>query len=336
MAFLNLWNESDCIAIGYEIRKQHGIRPNVPAVALICRNEAKAREFFQLMRSWMAPPCSTAAVDVLFVKNQPSAEYLLCLGVNWDQFLLRTIGPGAEFDYQPSVTTGTIRKPFPLSHRLDWFKDSSSGKEILVYPVAFAGDEIRHAGERPMNAIGKPMTDVGFVTDAVRFLDSADLAPHTPEYALACASQDPRRGPSHSLLPPQPSPDAVSQQRANQMRRFFAVALARLPYNPSFVRASRALPDCFSAWQIDQAACNLLARSNWPEHGYGQQADMLAIYDNLRHGAEAATDEWMIGFAFDAAKLRRQVTNDLWYLHSALFPDSTADAAEQLRSKGYL
>jgi hypothetical protein len=132
-----------------------------------------------------------------------------------------------------------------------------------------------------------------------------------------------------------PSPGEVSIRRGNQLRRFFPVLLTRLKHNKSFLKAKDQLLK-YSEWQIIQAACNLYAKNNWPEHGKGKNVNMTGIYQALRSSAQDANEDAMITFVFDVGSIEKQILHDMKYLHDNVCPNSKNNMIRELSNKGYI
>jgi hypothetical protein len=100
--------------------------------------------------------------------------------------------------------------------------------------------------------------------------------------------------------------------------------------------ASKVLQGKYAKWQINQAACNLYARGNWPELGHGKNVDMMGIYNKLRQSMQDAYEETPLHFKCEEKELEIQIRCDVKYLHSSVCPGSTENTASELRTKGYL
>jgi hypothetical protein len=336
--FLNLWNEAVCVAMAYTFIPQVGLRENVPLAGLAFEKYDKAIELFRLLKSWMEPPCDKSAVKISFIENPEANKYHLHMGPDHLQLLRRTIGEDADKDYCSITFAGFVNKEFPISEYFRQFRNMAEGKEILVCPINAAG-KINAPNNTsfvfPLNA-SEINVEIGFFKEDIRFLNKSQLEPETMEYlSTEKMGRDFSKGKAPSP-PPLPTPAEVVQQRDRQLRRFFPVILARLPYNESFTQASKNLQSKYAKWQIDQAACNLYARGNWPELGYGKNVDMMGIYSKLRHSVQDACEETPLHFKFEEKELEIQIRCDVKYLHSSVCLGSTENAASELRTKGYL
>ena len=176
----------------------------------------------------------------------------------------------------------------------------------------------------------------GFFKKDVRFLDKAHLATDTIEYRVTELSSLDKSTFDSKSSPPIPTPEEVAQLRRKQMKRFFPVTIARLPYNQSFERARESLQSKYAKWHIIQAACNLYARGNWPDLGMGEKVNMQGIYENLRSHAQNSTEDAPLSFPYEVQQMEDQILSDIAYLHSYVCTDLNGDAQSDLRSRGYL
>lgn len=338
--FLTFWKRAECQAIvyGIEERRSNGILTTGPAAGLVFVNASPMRNLFTLMRSWMTPPSSEAAVDVFFVIDKATTQYFVCMSVNTTELALRIYGPGADKDYVVLAVAGTIVKPFPLSEAFESFRTIAEGRELFLYPIVLPGgavkekmlpDELwRHA---------TPHRDLGFVKTGVAFSLRSQIATGSKEAILEHILENKPPGPVGSFLDrPLPSPEAVAHRRQAQLRRFFPVAIARLKQNDSFRIVSSRFCQRFADWQILQAACSLLAKAASRTADGECVTDMVTIYDSLRHVSQSSLDTSISDHVFDEDGIVRQVTLDMQYLQTYLFPESQCSPEDILREKGYI
>ena len=258
LEFINSWNESKCEAIGYTVIDQYGVYYDLPVKTLGCQNTNAIRKLFELMKSWMKPPGDQSAVDIFFVENEKQARYFYGMSVNIKQLILRTFGPGAEQDYDILATGGGISKKFAMSENYKTFRKFAEHRPVFVTWHEFNINRGRNQSRfSSFTTLATPNFDSGFIKDDIRFCDVSSLKPNTLEYALIHKTK--KQDTPGSL--PVPEPNAVSELRRKQLRRFFPVTLARLLNNTSFVAAKSTLSSKHKEWQIDQAACNLFARA---------------------------------------------------------------------------
>lgn len=267
--FINLWNKAKCFAIGYTVLPQYGMRHDLLLVSLSFEDQGSGENLFRLIKSWMEPPCDESAINICFVEDAEKDRYYLNLGVDPKQLLIRTIGIDAEKDFMPLEIVAYIRKEFHLSESFKRFRQIAEGEEIML-SLMKADPRLRGPdGASIMIPADDSMIDLelAFIKRDIRFLDRKALPPELSGFYEECdgkrQSKDPRS-------PPIPSPREVQTQRQKQLQRFFPVTLARLPCNVSFNRARQASANEYQDWQITQAACNLFARANWSEFGYGK------------------------------------------------------------------
>ncbi|UCG58679.1 MAG: hypothetical protein JSU70_04030 [Phycisphaerales bacterium] len=322
----------------YTVMPQIGVRNDVPVAAMAFTKFESAERLFDLVKSWMKPPCDESALDISFVSDCDKSTYSVRMGPNPQQLLRRTFGEGADADYSPLTVAGFVLQTFPLSEYFQHFRQIAAGKEILVCPVR-ARNNMGKVDNRsfavPM-AVSQINHRAGFFKRDIRFLDKASLKSGTLDYLASEISVDGGPASGKRPEPPIPTPQEVLRQRTRQLRRFFPVTVARLPYNESFASATEGLRNRYAEWQIVQAACNLYARANWPEFGRSQNVDMLAIYQELRHHAQKATECAPLTYPYKAEELEHQIGLDIEYLHSYVCGGMGEDPESELRSKGYL
>lgn len=336
--YLNLWSRAKSIAMVYTIIPQFGVRPNLPLAGIAFEEFDVAKDFFSLLKSWMEPPCDESAVDIYFIEDMKKKVYFLIMGVNSKQLLLRTFGIDADKDYMDCGIVAYICKKFPLSKFYQGFKEIADGKEILVCPIK-ADPKIKELCETgksyQMNYV-EIDGELGFIKNDIRFLDKEKLIPNSPEYFIARLDERKEQPKQPTPQLPISQPNEVNIQRGNQLKRFFPVTLARLHHNKSFNEAKESLMNRYVDWQITQAACNLFARANWPENGYGKNVDMVQIYQKMRSFAQDATEDATLTFKFDSKTVEEQIQLDMQYLHSYVCPNTDKDPQQELKSKGYI
>lgn len=336
--FSNLWFKAKCIAMAYTVIPQLGLRANLPMAGMVFERFDFAEELFKLMNSWMSPPCNESAVDIYFIEDKKQNDYHLVIGTNMQQLLLRTFGEDSEKDYLTLGIVIHICKRFPLSDYFKTFKKIAQNKEVFVCPLK----DDSHLKHLDGTSITVPVYDdqigfsIGFVKSDIRFLKKESIAPESQEHFLVDIIDKKEPKMEKPSGPPIPTSEDVKVQRTKQMKRFFPVTIARLPYNHSFNSAKEKLISKYAEWQIVQAACNIFARANWPEYGHGEKADMIQIYQKLRTSAQDATEDATLTFEFAPKALEKQIRLDMQYLHSYVCPNSKAESQIELKSKGYI
>lgn len=333
LEFVTLWNEAKCGGIGYTVIDQYKIYSDLPLMTLGCENKQAMEKLFKLIKSWMEPPGDQSAVDVFFIEDEKQVRYFFCMTVNVEQLILRTFGRGAEEDYDVLATSGGIAKEFAISENYRTFKKLAQNQTVFVtlhkLNLSKVEDERRVAS---FSTYITPNFQSGFTKNDIRFCDKSSLRPNTLEYALVNKSE---KLDEQSALPAYVAKN-VHKLRRRQLRRFFPVTLARLSYNESFMAAKSALLAKYKEWQLLQAACNLFARANWPDDGYGKNADMIRIYQKLRTSTQDATEDATLTFKFETSGIEKQIQLDMEYLHSCVCPNSREDPKKELESKGYI
>ena len=335
--FIDLWRKAQPIAMAYTGFSQIGIRVNVPVAGIVCEKIDHAEKLFSLMKSWMEPPCDESAIDISFVSDEEKKQYSMCMSVNPKALLIRTIGEDSERDFQGIGITGGVRKEFPLSNYFRRFKTIAHNKEALVCPIeapsgfSSGQDNISVGLELRHDAI---KIDSGFYKKDILF-DDIDSVKANPSLTGNHFFGDKAKTEDFKALETL-SPQEVMLQRRRQLRRFFPVTLARLPFNKIYIKAKEQLLCTYLEWQIEQAVCNLHARAAWPKYGYGKKAEMLEIYKMLRNCAQDVTEMQIVEFQFEVKDLKKQINNDMKYLHSYVCPNSQDNPKQELKSKGYI
>jgi len=231
-----------------------------------------------------------------------------------------------------------ICKKFSLSDYFKTFKKIAQNKEVFVCPLK----DDSHLKRLDGTSIIVPVSDnqigfsVGFIKSDIRFLKKESIAPESQEHFLVDIINKKKPNKERPSGPSIPTSGDVKIQRTKQIKRFFPVTTARLPYNHSFNSAKEKLISKYAEWQIVQAACNIFARANWPEYGHGEKADMIQIYQKLRTSTQNATEDATLTFEFEPKLVEKQILLDMKYLHSYICPNSNADSQMELKSKGYL
>jgi hypothetical protein len=336
--FLTLWKKAACVAMCYTIVPQVGVRSNVPVAAMGFNNYQAAKKLFERFKSWMKPPCDETALTTAFISAPEDGDYFLLVGTNPQQLVRRVLGEGAENDYFPLTVGRFLVKKFQLSAHFETFRRLVTGKEILICPTR-APREIQGPDMSSVTLAIDPedmgLQD-GFFKRDVSFLDKALLAPDTIEYRVTEIPSTDKPTFDSESSPPPPTPEEVTHLRKRQMKRFFPVTIARLPYNQSFKIARENLLSKYAEWQIIQAACNLYARGNWPQLGTGEKVNMQAIYENMRNHVQSSMEAAPLSFAYEVRQIEDQIASDIAYLHSYVCTGLSRDAQADLRSRGYL
>ncbi|MCK4783801.1 MAG: hypothetical protein KAV87_08640 [Desulfobacteraceae bacterium] len=336
--FLNLWNKAKCIAMAYTVIPQLGLRANLPMAGMVFERFDFAEELFKLMNSWMSPPCNESAVDIYFIEDKKQNDYHLVIGTNMQQLLLRTFGEDSVKDYLTLGIVAYICKKFPLSNYFKTFRELVRNNSAFVCPLKAES----YPNALDGTSITVPVSDnqigfsVGFVKSDIRFLEKESIAPESQEHFLVDLIDKKKPNKERPSGPSIPTSEDVKIQRTKQIKRFFPVTTARLPYNHSFNSAKEKLISKYAEWQIVQGACNIFARANWPEYGYGEKTDMIQIYQKLRTSTQDATEEATLTFEFTPRALEKQIRLDMQYLHSYVCPNSKAESQIELKSKGYI
>ncbi|MCE5340142.1 MAG: hypothetical protein LLF92_03330 [Planctomycetaceae bacterium] len=339
--FVNLWNKSKSMAMAYTVLPKLDLRIGIPLAGIVFEQFNFAEKLFKLMKSWMVPPNNESAVDIYFIENKKQNSYYLMMGVNPEQLLIRTFGEDSERDFLLIGMTLYVSHRFPLSNNFKIFKKIAQNNEVLICPVKSESYKDYPEGTSVYIPISQDQIGFseGFIKKDVKFLEKDSIVTKPQDQFIIdtidkiekkeCKKEKP-------LVPLIPKPEEVGAFRERQLKRFHTVTTARLSFNQSFNNIRDTLKDRYSEWQIIQAACNLYVRGNWPAYGYGKNVDMIQIYQKLRNSTQDATESAILAFKFDVKDLKKQIKNDIKYLHSCVCPTSQKEPEQELKSKGYL
>jgi hypothetical protein len=294
MAILELWEKAGCTALGYLQMPGHRAASEPPGVAFMFTNLEKGIEVFELFRSWDTVPGSGQGVDVVFVQNQPARTYQMMLGPNFEETVKRLLGPRGDEDYSIMLAGANIGKNMPdTGGGIGWLRKLAVDQPIMLVP---AGPDkmvdLRHA----------------ITKHNAQFYDHDALPEHLERMF----------GQSRDRVAPPPPPDfmpEVTSRRPRQLKRFFAVTMARLEQNAHFCAAVAALGEKYERWECVQAACNLLVLEAWPKvRADNGGPDFVRLYEVLRQNPEDVTSRRPLERDFNATELSAQISHDRKYL----------------------
>ncbi|MDB6058122.1 MAG: hypothetical protein JWO95_1966 [Verrucomicrobiales bacterium] len=298
-ALMELWNNADCYALGYATIPRYESVPAVPMVMVSFENIEAGLRFFRLIRSWDRTPRTGQGIDISFTKNQTTGKYLLSWSTKDSELEKRISDPVAREDYATTIVGLSVGKDFNLSDGFNWIREQSKEKPIVFVPATKDG------GLAFQYAIGK--RDVRFLEQETAHKDSVERA---------WPSDQPQPPDSNALQLPSVAPDVIVSKRNRQLRRFFPITLARLPYNRSFIKAVNRMKPSYSDWQLTQAACNIVLVERFSPSDQ-PKPDFETLYEKMRQKPEGASDTWALKLHFSESRLADQVTRDMEYLSSA-------------------
>ncbi len=314
LALMELWQNAKCCALGYLELPEHQGHHDVPSVGIVFEDLENGRRFFELIRGWDCEPGSGFGTDISFIKDASRGSYTLTIGPNYDELIKRVLEPAISEDFSVMVGSATIGKTCFLSQHFGWLREQAKTKPVVFIPASVSGE---------------PLTEYAYLKTDVRFLDREEIQPNTVEYAMVAAESE---RPFQPKEPPV-EPDQIARTRGRRLKKFYAVTMRRLEFNPSFVEAVRQLNDRHEAWQLTQAACNLLCADRFTDAD--ARPDFAKLYESLRREPELIGDNLSLKKQFTAEGLAEQVRNDLQYLWHQLRPGtSSRDAEYELRKLG--
>jgi hypothetical protein len=308
-ALLELWNQAKCLGLGYRKLPRHGAFFDLPCVGIIFEDTEKGIRIFDLLKSWDCEPCSGRGTDVSFTEDRAANSYMIALGPSTPEMVKRLLDPSMLEDYSLLTMGFAVGKTLTLSEHFRWLRDQPRSKPIVFVPGAKSGELlVRHA----------------LLKADVQFFDKKSVPKETVEYAMC--REDRESTEPRPMQPPPVDSVQISQRRARQLKRFFAVATARLEHNPTFLKAVERLSQDYERWQLIQATCNILCGDWFPElRAANGKLDFDKAYDALRQRPEPVIDESALRRHFSAEAIEAQVGEDVLYLRDQLRPEAKSD-----------
>jgi hypothetical protein len=229
----------------------------------------------------------------------------------------RLLDPTIAEDFSIMLGGVTVGKTCSLSQHLAWLREQAATKPILFMPSS---------------RLGEPLIGRGFLKSDVRFIDKEDIKKGTIDYAMTA---DESERPTKRKQPPV-APAEVAKRRARRLKKFYAVTIARLEYNPAFQQSVKRLQDRHERWQITQAACNIICADWFPDaRAPDGKVDFGKAYNSLRASPEIVFDARALEKPFTAEVLGEQVRQDIKYLWQQVRPNSRPSNIEaKLRKLG--
>ena len=161
------------------------------------------------------------------------------MGVNPKQLFIRTFGEDSEQDFLPMHMTLYVSKGFPLSINYETFKKIAQNNEVLVCPVKPQPYQNFKDGSSvfvPLNMdnIG---VSVGFMKKDIHFIDRYSTTLNIEEKNIVSTlNMIDKKEQKREVLQSShiPTVDDVYAFRDKQLKRFYNVTIARMPFNQSF------------------------------------------------------------------------------------------------------
>jgi hypothetical protein len=308
-ALMELWNQAKCLGLGYLKLPKLGAIFDLPCVGIMFEDVEKGIRVFNLLKSWDCEPGSGLGTDISFTEDRAANSYTMALGPNCPEMVKRLLHPSMLEDYSLLTMGLAVGKTLTLSEHFRWLRDQARTK-----PVAFA----------PGTETGEALVQHALIKADVQFFDKESVPKDTIEYAMCREDQkstEPRRTKSFPIDPAQ-----LTQRRARQLKRFFAVTTARLEHNPRFIKTAKQLSQNYERWQMVQAACNILCTDWFPElRAANGKLDFHKAYDALRQRPEAVIDESALQREFVAEAVEAQIGEDMIYLRDQVRPEAKND-----------
>ena len=314
-ALVELWNKAKCGGVGYLLLPHFKSLFDVPCVVLLFADADNGCKLFDLFRSWDCEPDSGRGTEITFIEDVAAKSYTMTIGSNAGETINRLLDPSMLEDFSILTMSLIVRKTLPLSQYLGWLRQLSQTKPIVFAPAS--GPE-------------RILLDRGFVKSDVQFLDKGKIPSESIEYFMAADDAEHPMKPKD--LPIRPA--EIAMRRARQLKRFFAVTMARLEHNPAFKDCLQKLSGRYERWQVTQAACNLICGEWFPDsRGSDGRVDFHKAYDFLRHSFEVVIDALALEKPFTPEMLAAQIQEDMTYLCEQVRPHSEPPSAEAMLQK---
>lgn len=301
-ALMELWNQAKCLAFGYGQLPKHGAFFDVPFVGIVFEDIEKGIRVFELLKSWDCEPGSGQGTDISFLENQDTNSYTMALGPNYAQMIKRLLHPSMLEDYSLMTMGLAVGKTLTISENFRRLRDQSRNKPIVFVPATKTGEVLAQ------HALTKP---------DVQFYQKENVPRDSLIYAMTV--DDPRSIERSSAETNSVDPVQIQFKRTRQLKKFFAVTIARLEHNPTFAKVVQGLNQNYDRWQLVQAACNILSADRNPSLVEANgKLDFNKAYDAIRHNSESPTDEVALHKQFNGQAIESQIAEDEIYLYNAL------------------
>ncbi len=298
-----LWEKAKFNGIGWMLVPAKPGGRSMPAIVLLFENTAAGIKLFDVFKQWDAEPETGRGLELTFIHDPAARTYQVTFGPNWEEARRRMITPEDNENFSVMMAGPTMGRTFPDTEGgVTWLHAELDKGSVLLVP---AGPD-----RQPLWKHAIKKSDVRFfnkeaVPDNLAYLTQERLSPEQKEVARAGLMAD------------------VGERRVRQMKRLFAVMLARLEFNRSFCAAINGLVPPVDRELCFQAACNLilLGRAREPK---GAASDLMAVYERLLDTPEDIFDQVPLERKFSATELAGQIARDRDYLDQHLAPDAEA------------
>lgn len=300
--FDKLWGAAGCGGVGYLQIPQFRDESNVPAACLMFDDLDRGVELFRLLKSWDLETDSGKGLNVSFIVDQPNKSYTLLLAPNIDELLARFPDQSALEDYNVLTTAMGLGKDLPDTRGgVGWLRKQAAQRALLLVP----GDPSRLRMEYAIKKAD------------VKFYDVDKVPENTFEHFVINKQRMPERPRVNS--PSMIEPAAVALRRQRQLKRFFGVTLARLAHNQSWQAVRHRLNGRYVGWQLNQAACNLIAAERYRKTAPIEKGVAFhVLYEAMRRTPEPIADDLPLKWRFTDQELEAQIVEDCCYLQEQL------------------
>jgi hypothetical protein len=300
--YTNLIHEAKPVAMGYGKLPYFGLYHEPPFACIVFENEDKGRECFQHFKKWAEGSKDGDAVSLSFIETTKGG-YRVCVYPEYTLLVDRCVPKYLQPEVSQSIVASIS---FPLTvdkispHYL-FFKAEAKDK-----PFIFCG----------ASRTGKLFLESAIVKQKVNFFNESEIPEHAPESAYSrLNSAENKESIRDKKELPKEAPEVVYKRRLDKLKTFLPITYEKLNYSIKF-QSSKAvlLSEGFAAWQILQAACNIVVsmRICGKPHFDGLEEKVAAaeILEFLLNDFETPDDDFYQESFFSEKSLREQIVAD--------------------------
>lgn len=273
--FPHLLRKANLVGLGYDIIPQFGLLVNAPMITLLFEKEAPGRECFEHFKGWGDVSNDSDALAVSFVESLRDDCYYLFLYPETDHLINRCFDKFIIDEIEPIFSIAVYCKPFPLSDNYRWFKNKSINAPFVIAPGTLEG----------------PFIDLAIRKRKIEYYDRDNMREYSLEYQLLnnmeqCDEDNKLLSPPQHL---QLAPEDIFKRRASNIKKYFPVTKEQLFFSSHFQDLTSVLvTNGFREWQVEQAACNTIAKARFHElkddsdiSEYGYLRFLLETYEDV-------------------------------------------------------
>lgn len=304
----DLWARAKFVGIGWVRVQTIADGPPVPAIVLMFEDTAVAAELFDVFKQWDFESNTGQGLDITFIHDQGGRTYQVMFGPNWEEAKRRMVSSEDSENFSVMMAGPTVGRTLPDSEGgVAWLRQEGRDGPVLIVPCA--------PNRQPLWKHAIKKAEIQFFEKGAVPEELAWLAQDHPTSAQKEAG---RVGIAAD----------VEERRGRQMKRFFAVMLARLETNRFFRAAVSGLVPPVERSLCLQAACNLilLERARTPGK---TTVDLMEVYEELIKAPENLFDRSPLDRKFSTTELADQIARDRDYLDQYLATD--VESADQNR-----